>query len=66
MSSEKPSEKRPNEYHQTSVRADWKGRPSPGPRGDGGPDDVQGKPVDDESEEPRKTSDGNYHTTRPR
>lgn len=44
MNDKKPSENPPNEYHQTTVRADWKGRPSPGDRGDSGPDDVQSKP----------------------
>lgn len=38
-----------NEYFQPSVHADWKGRPSPGPRGNSGPDDVnaQGHPEGD-------------------
>lgn len=45
MDEKKPSEQKPNEYHQTTVRADWKGRPSPGDRGDSGPDDVQSKPA---------------------
>lgn len=43
MDEKKPSESHPNEYHQTTVRADWKGRPSPGARGDSGPDDVNHK-----------------------
>ena len=47
---DKPSETHPNEYHQTTVRADWKGRPSSGARGDSGPDDVQHKPAEPEDQ----------------
>ena len=46
MNDKKPSESHPNEYFQSTVRADWKGRPSPEPRGDSGPDDVQDKPLE--------------------